>query len=96
MYCYNHNLEPTAVELFEDFVDSVITSNKSISISINSIALLYNVITGLIKYTHRFRYSEIHLSKGSICICLIIIISRKIYLLNIIVIPLITSASSQN
>jgi hypothetical protein len=50
--CYNRNLEPTAVKLLKDFVDSVITSNKSISVSINLTALLCSVTIGLIKYTH--------------------------------------------
>jgi hypothetical protein len=49
---YNRNLEPTAVKLLKDFVDSVITSNKSVSVSINLTALLYSVTIGLIKYTY--------------------------------------------
>jgi hypothetical protein len=94
--CCNRNLELTAIKLLEDFINSVITSNKSIGISINSIALLYSVTTGLIKCTHRSRCSEVHLPGGSICICLIAVISRKIYLLNITITPLTTSTSSQN
>ena len=93
---YNRNLEPTAVKLLKDFIDSVITSNKSISVSIDLIALLYSVTIGLIKYTHRSRCSEVYLPRGSICICLIVVISRRTYLLSIAITPLITSASSQN
>jgi hypothetical protein len=52
VYCCNHNLELTAIKLFEDFVDSVITSNKSVGISIDSIVLLYNITAGLIKYIY--------------------------------------------
>jgi hypothetical protein len=96
MYYYNRNLELTAVELFKDFVDSVIISNKSISISIDLIILLYNITTGLIKYIHRYYCSKVYLLGGSIYICPIVVISRRIYLLSIIVIPLITSTSSQN
>jgi len=92
----NRNLEPTAVELLEDFVDSVTTSNKSVSISIDSTVLLYSVTAGLIKCTHRSRCSEVHLPGGSICICPIAVISRRTYSLSIVVTPLTTSASSQN
>jgi hypothetical protein len=94
--CCNRNLEPTAVELLEDFVDFVIISNKSISVSIDSIILLCSITAGLIKYTYRSRCSEIYLPGGNICICLIVVISRKIYSLSIAIIPLTTSASSQN
>jgi hypothetical protein len=96
VYYYNRNLEPTAVKLLEDFVDFVITSNKSISISINSTVLLYNITAGLIKCTYRSCCSEVHLLRGSIYICLIIIISRRIYSLSIAITLLITSASLQN
>jgi hypothetical protein len=92
----NRNLELTAVKLLKDFVDSVTTSNKSVSVSINLTALLCSVTIGLIKYTHRSRYSKVYLPRGSICICLIVVISRRTYLLSIVITPLITSASSQN
>jgi hypothetical protein len=94
--CCNRNLEPTAVKLLEDFVDSVITSNKSVSISIDSTALLYNVTAGLIKYIHRSCCSEVHLLGGNICICLIVVISRRTYSLSIAIMLLTTSTSSQN
>jgi hypothetical protein len=71
---YNRNLEPTAVKLLKDFIDSVITSNKSVGVSINLIALLYSVTIGLIKYTHRSRCSKVYLPRGSIYICPIVVI----------------------
>jgi hypothetical protein len=92
--CCNYNLELTTVKLLEDFVDSVTISNKSVGVSINSIVLLCSVTTGLIKYTYRSYCSEVYLLRESICICLIVVISRKIYLLNITIILLITSTSS--
>jgi hypothetical protein len=92
--CCNRNLELTTVKLLKDFVDFVIISNKSISISINSIALLCNVTTGLIKYIYQSRYSEVYLPGRNICICPIVIISRRIYSLSIAIILLTTSASS--
>jgi hypothetical protein len=91
---YNRNLEPTAVKLLKDFVDSVITSNKSVGVSINLTALLCSVTTGLIKYTHRSCCSKVYLPRGSICICPIAVISRRTYLLSIAITPLTTSVSS--